>query len=59
MSKSRIQTMNRRGDIELSTGGLLYLILVFPVTLIGFSIETARFVLAWYGSSGEYVTLEG
>ena len=43
--------MNRRGDIELSTGGLLYLILVFPVTLIGFSIETARFVLAWYGSS--------
>ena len=51
--------MNRRGDIELSTGGLLYLILVFPVTLVGFSIETARFVLAWYGSSGEYVALEG
>lgn len=51
--------MNRRGDIELSTGVLLYLVLVLPVTLIGFSVETARFVLAWYGSSGEYVTLEG
>ena len=51
--------MNRRGDIELSTGVLLYLVLVFPVTLIGFSIETARFVLAWYGSSEESVTLGG
>lgn len=59
MSKSRIQAKNRRGDIELSTGVLLYLIFVFPVTLIGFSVETARFVLAWHGSSGEYVTLEG
>lgn len=59
MSKSRIQAMNRRGDIELSTGVLLYLVLVLPVTLIGFSVETARFVLAWYGSSGEYVTLSG